>query len=79
MSAFFTPASKKHPEKITWRILNNSLIVGKYTPDESSKVDDGSKRRVAAFDLVGLISRASFISGVANDVNEGFYIDINGI
>ncbi|KAL4930633.1 putative DNA 3'-phosphatase Tpp1 [Aspergillus undulatus] len=50
-TSFFTPASQKKPEPITWRI-HDTLIVGKFTPgpsQESKKATD--KPRVAAFDF----------------------------
>lgn len=59
---FFTPASQKKPEKITWRIVNNSLIVGKYVTETAGKQrnDQGVKRKIAAFDFDStLISTAS--------------------
>ena len=49
------PVSKKEPEKVTWRVVNDSLLVGKYMPTEG--VGDGEekhikRRKVAAFDFV---------------------------
>ncbi|KAL1968857.1 hypothetical protein VTN77DRAFT_1218 [Rasamsonia byssochlamydoides] len=59
VASFFTPASQKKPEKVTWRIVNNSLVVGKYSPDNQQS-QGGRKRKVAAFDLDStLISTAS--------------------
>lgn len=54
VSTFFTPLSQKEPDPITWRIVNNSLVVGKYNiaPDERR---DSQKKRVAAFDLVRML------------------------
>ena len=54
IATFFTPTSKKEPEKINWRILNSTLLIGKYTPKTVDKsAEPASKRRkVAAFDLV---------------------------
>ncbi|CEJ54495.1 hypothetical protein PMG11_00803 [Penicillium brasilianum] len=49
---FFTPASQKKPEPITWRILGTSLIVGKYVPEKSaSQTVSEHARRIASFDL----------------------------
>ncbi|KAL1996975.1 hypothetical protein VTN49DRAFT_7840 [Thermomyces lanuginosus] len=66
IASFFTPASQKKPEKITWRIVNKSLIVGKYdnksTSEQPERRDEeaGKKRRIAAFDLDStLITTAS--------------------
>lgn len=54
---FFAPASQKKPEKITWRILNNSLIIGKYATEHADKQrnEHGVKRKIAAFDFVSLL------------------------
>ncbi|OAX81901.1 polynucleotide kinase 3'-phosphatase [Emergomyces africanus] len=49
---FFTPLSQKKPEQVTWRIVNNSCIIGKYHQEQALEaVKSGLKRRVAAFDL----------------------------
>ncbi|KAL4868792.1 hypothetical protein BDV12DRAFT_169040 [Aspergillus spectabilis] len=61
-ASFFTPASQKKPEPITWRILNNSLLVGKFSPgpEEKDRKRDTGKPRVAAFDFDStLVSTAS--------------------
>jgi bifunctional polynucleotide phosphatase/kinase len=54
VASFFTPISQKKPEKITWRIVNKSLIAGKYTsgPGENAQTQPPKRRKVAAFDLV---------------------------
>ncbi len=50
---FFTPASQKKPEPITWRVLGTSLIVGKYVPEKSaSQTVSEQARKIASFDLV---------------------------
>ncbi|QKX56269.1 uncharacterized protein TRUGW13939_03370 [Talaromyces rugulosus] len=62
VASFFTPTSQKKPEKVSWRIVNKSLIVGKYAsdPSASEKLDSTRRRRVAAFDFDStLISTAS--------------------
>ncbi|KAJ5678663.1 hypothetical protein N7462_006907, partial [Penicillium macrosclerotiorum] len=48
---FFTPASQKKPEPITWRVLGTSLIIGKYLPVKGTQKLPEKDRRVAAFDL----------------------------
>ncbi|PIG89562.1 polynucleotide kinase- 3'-phosphatase [Aspergillus arachidicola] len=59
VSSFFTPASQKKPEQITWRIVNNSLVVGKYAKKADHK-QTTEKPKVAAFDLDStLVSTAS--------------------
>ena len=55
MASFFTPVSKKEPEKITWRVVNRSLLVGASTPEPSSTKNDApakKRRKIAAFDFV---------------------------
>lgn len=57
MANFFTPASQKKPEPITWRIVGTSLIVGKYVPEKSApQTVSEQARRIASFDLVGDLS-----------------------
>lgn len=58
VASFFTPASQKKPEKVTWRIVNNSLVVGKYSKDhtQNQQLQGDGKRKVAAFDLVRFAS-----------------------
>ncbi|KAB8070236.1 polynucleotide kinase 3 phosphatase-domain-containing protein [Aspergillus leporis] len=59
VSSFFTPTSQKKPEQIAWRIVNNSLVVGKYAKESDYK-QTAEKPRVAAFDLDStLVSTAS--------------------
>ncbi|KAL4808536.1 polynucleotide kinase 3 phosphatase-domain-containing protein [Aspergillus unguis] len=51
-ASFFAPASQKKPEPITWRIVNNSLIVGRFSPEPASdRQKSSSKPRIAAFDF----------------------------
>ncbi len=57
---FFTPLSQKKPDQITWRIVNHSVLVGKYGPEEPNGERNAghvAKRRIAAFDLVCFIAR----------------------
>ncbi|KAL5363801.1 polynucleotide kinase 3 phosphatase-domain-containing protein [Aspergillus floccosus] len=59
VSSFFTPASQRKPEKITWRIVKNSLVVGRYAKETDHKAGS-EKPKVAAFDLDStLVSTAS--------------------
>ncbi|KAL9621061.1 MAG: hypothetical protein Q9160_004446 [Pyrenula sp. 1 TL-2023] len=48
---FFKPASKKDPEQLQWRILDNSLIIGKYAVQESQTTQSATACKIAAFDL----------------------------
>ena len=54
VSNFFTPASKKEPERVTWRVINQSLLFAKYEPNLDPKINDPplKRRKIAAFDLV---------------------------
>jgi hypothetical protein len=76
VSAFFTPASKKAPEKLSWRIVDSSLLVGRYIASGDGQAGDTplqtkpAKCRVAAFDfdstIIKTISKAKF----ARDAND---------
>ena len=58
MTNFFTPASQKEKtvEKLAWRIVELSLVAGKYTASgdglEHPSGKSALKRKVAAFDFV---------------------------
>jgi hypothetical protein len=49
---FFTPTSKKEPEKMTWRIIKDSLLVGRYCASSTVESAGQSTKRIAAFDFV---------------------------
>jgi len=52
---FFTPASQKQnePEKVTWRIINDSLLIGKYQRSQPvTRKENGQRQKIAAFDFV---------------------------
>lgn len=53
VASFFTPASQKHPDQLTWRIVNSSLLVGRYSPHATRQASDAlrKRRKIAAFDL----------------------------
>ncbi|KAH0157865.1 PNK3P-domain-containing protein, partial [Aureobasidium melanogenum] len=46
---FFKPASQKDPEKVTWKVIENTLLYGKYDKADSFAAD--RPRKVAAFDF----------------------------
>ncbi|KAF1849978.1 PNK3P-domain-containing protein [Cucurbitaria berberidis CBS 394.84] len=48
---FFTPTSRKEPEKMTWRVVKDSLLVGRYSASTTTQGVTEGKRRVAAFDF----------------------------
>ncbi|KAL9108652.1 MAG: hypothetical protein Q9227_006598 [Pyrenula ochraceoflavens] len=53
LNNFFKPASEKEPDKLQWRIVGKSLIVGNYTvkENETSKRWLTNPAKIAAFDL----------------------------
>ncbi|KZF25768.1 putative DNA 3'-phosphatase Tpp1 [Xylona heveae TC161] len=53
LAQFFTPASKKEPEKASWTKLRDSLLIGRYAPETEDKTNNPNKRpsRIAGFDL----------------------------
>ncbi|MCJ1301277.1 hypothetical protein MMC08_004076 [Hypocenomyce scalaris] len=62
VASFFTPVSKKEPEKITWRVVNRSLLVGASTPEPSSTKNDApakKRRKIAAFDFDSTLIQTS--------------------
>ncbi|MCJ1286991.1 hypothetical protein MMC26_006338 [Xylographa opegraphella] len=56
VATFFTPTSKKDPDRITWRIISGTLIHGKHKPKSDNILEcrghSNKKRKVAAFDFV---------------------------
>lgn len=62
VTSFFKPASQREPEKITWRIVNQSLIVGKYTDSKTPSQKLQIPVKVAAFDLDDTIIAPSGVS-----------------
>ncbi|KAL8827128.1 MAG: hypothetical protein Q9191_003376 [Dirinaria sp. TL-2023a] len=55
IASFFTPASKKQPSQLIWRVINSSLLLGSYDPRSGNNPPE--RRKIAAFDLV----RSDFI------------------
>lgn len=51
VSSFFKPASQKPAEKISWRIVNDSLIIGRNEPDTIPPQARKFPVKIAAFDL----------------------------
>lgn len=51
MASFFKPVSQKEPEKLTWRIVANSLIVGRYDAPNVPPQTRTLPVKIAAFDL----------------------------
>ncbi len=51
MSSFFKPASQKQPEKLSWRLIDKSLVIGRYEPQTMPPQALKHPVRIAAFDL----------------------------
>jgi hypothetical protein len=50
---FFTPLSKKEPDKMTWRVVKDSLLIGRYAASTGRSAVKG-RTKIAAFDFVRL-------------------------
>jgi bifunctional polynucleotide phosphatase/kinase len=51
VATFFKPASQKAPEKLSWRTVENSLIIGRYDPQTTPPQTLKHPVKIAAFDL----------------------------
>ena len=51
VASFFKPASQKEPEKISWRTIDHSLIVGRFDPQTIPSQAQKPPVKIAAFDL----------------------------
>ncbi|KAM0795081.1 DNA kinase/phosphatase Pnk1 [Usnea florida] len=69
ISSFFTPASKKEPENIIWRILNESLLFARYQPGTTSGPPE-RRRKIAAFDLDSTLIQTSSGNVFAKDATD---------
>lgn len=49
--SFFKPASQRPPEKVSWRIVNDSLIIGRHEPQTMPPQLKKKPVKIAAFDL----------------------------
>ena len=56
VSSFFTPTSKKEPERITWRIVNGTLLLASHQPVTADTINGppSKRQKIAAFDLVSI-------------------------
>ena len=81
MANFFTPASQKAPEKLSWRVVDSSLIVGAYVSSEQTSQKEisqkdasnqklPSKARVAAFDFDSTLIKTASGVKFARDAND---------
>ncbi|KAF9738760.1 bifunctional polynucleotide phosphatase/kinase [Paraphaeosphaeria minitans] len=48
---FFTPLSKKEPDEMAWRVVSDSLLIGRYRAATHSPKTTNAKRKIAAFDF----------------------------
>ncbi|KAL8832263.1 MAG: hypothetical protein Q9170_004951 [Blastenia crenularia] len=73
VAGFFTPASKKEPDQITWRIINGTLLSGAYKPNPSKDPSSPAikRRKIAAFDfdstLISPSASGNIIAKYGND------------
>ncbi|CAD6571469.1 MAG: hypothetical protein ASARMPREDX12_004546 [Alectoria sarmentosa] len=72
VSSFFTPASKKEPEKVTWRIINESLLFARYQPetDYTTNGAPSKRQKIAAFDLDSTLIQTSSGNVFAKDATD---------
>ncbi|KAL8996408.1 MAG: hypothetical protein Q9169_004056 [Polycauliona sp. 2 TL-2023] len=73
VTGFFTPASKKSPDRTQWRVINSTLLAGRYRPHESSSPDVAQsvkKRKIAAFDFDSTLISTSSGNIFAKDAND---------
>jgi len=51
---FFTPLSKKEPEHMSWRIVSDSLLIGRHSVTAATQAAKAvtTRRKIAAFDFV---------------------------
>ncbi|KAL8849946.1 MAG: hypothetical protein Q9221_005052 [Calogaya cf. arnoldii] len=73
VAGFFTPASKKGPNPTQWRVINGTLLVGRYKPHEpsgSSKPQPSKRRKIAAFDFDSTLISTTSGNIFAKDAND---------
>jgi bifunctional polynucleotide phosphatase/kinase len=51
VASFFKPASQKAPEKLSWRVVENSLVIGRHDPQIIPPQTRKLPVKIAAFDL----------------------------
>ncbi|KAI4236292.1 MAG: hypothetical protein LQ349_002629 [Xanthoria aureola] len=67
VAGFFTPASKKSPDRTHWRVVNGTLLVGRYSPYDAHPV---KRRKIAAFDFDSTLISTSSGNIFAKDAND---------
>lgn len=84
VASFFTPASQKPPEKVTWiergagKAGPKTLLVGRYVPAKKGEIEtlkeESKRRKVAAFDFVSCDTSEFYVESLAlTCVFSGFY------
>jgi hypothetical protein len=74
---FFTPLSKKEPEKMSWRIVKDSLLVGRYATSAARPAAKG-KTKIAAFDFVRPLTGLPY-DDILTDENVGLDASLDRI
>ncbi|KAI4245026.1 MAG: hypothetical protein LQ352_006642 [Teloschistes flavicans] len=72
VAGFFTPASKKVPEQSTWRVVNGTLLSGRYKPNElgTQIIHRTKPRKFAAFDFDSTLISTSSGNVFAKDASD---------
>ncbi|KNG52297.1 DNA kinase/phosphatase Pnk1 [Stemphylium lycopersici] len=71
VASFFTPTSKKEPEKMAWRIVKDSLLVGRFRDaTASTQPATACKRRIAAFDFDSTLITTASGKTFSRDAND---------
>jgi bifunctional polynucleotide phosphatase/kinase len=77
VKSFFTPTSKKEPEKISWKTVNETLLVARYPRDavdvwraNREKKGETEPVKVAAFDFDSTIIETVSGNRFAKDSND---------
>ena len=73
IAGFFTPASKKSPDRTHWRVINTTLLAGRYRPQEppgQEKAQSPKRRKIAAFDFDSTLISTSSGNIFAKDAND---------
>ncbi|KAI4267184.1 MAG: hypothetical protein L6R38_008370 [Xanthoria sp. 2 TBL-2021] len=72
VAGFFTPASKKSPDRTHWRVVDGTLLLGRYRPYEPSGSDPQpvKRRKIAAFDFDSTLISTSSGNIFAKDASD---------